>query len=139
MTRYWHGGVPGLRPGDLIEPGHQRQQHDGCRWCEARAAGGSYLGMDPATEHPDHVYATTDRLYARFHASLWGYGDLYQVEKVFDEPIRSDEDSIESYRAPAWRVVAVVDRAVRLTMPERRRLLRRWGDADIRGGRVATA
>ena len=23
-VRYWHGGMPGLRVGDLIEPGHER-------------------------------------------------------------------------------------------------------------------
>ena len=24
---WWHGGVPDLRPGDLIEPGHERAAH----------------------------------------------------------------------------------------------------------------
>lgn len=129
--RFWHGGVPGLQRGELIEPGHARQHHEGCAWCEARAAGGAYLGMDGPSRHPEHVYATTDRLYARFHASLWGYGDLYHVRPV-GPTWRSDEDSIESYRAQAWEVVAVVDRAVRLTMSERRRLWKLWGDADGR-------
>jgi hypothetical protein len=34
--RLFHGGIPGLRRGDLIEPGHDRQAHDGCQWCAAR-------------------------------------------------------------------------------------------------------
>lgn len=30
-SRLFHGGVPDLRVGDLIEPGHSRREHDGCR------------------------------------------------------------------------------------------------------------
>lgn len=127
--RLFHGGVPGLRVGDLIVPGHERQQHDGCPWCEARAKGEAVGGMDGPTQHPETVYATTSRLYARFYASLYGRGDLYRVTPE-GELTRSTEDSIESWRAPAFRVAAVLDRAVLLTNSERRRLWREWGAAD---------
>lgn len=131
--RLWHGGVPGLRAGDLIEPGHERRHHDGCPWCEARAAeaaGGPRPLIDGLARRRDQVYMTTDRDYARFHASLWGRGDLYRVDPI-GELTRSSEDSIETWTAPAARVLAVYDRAVLLTWTQRRALDRRWADADL--------
>lgn len=130
MSALFHGGVPGLRIGDLIKPGHERQLHDGCPWCRTRAHGEAGAdGIDDRTGRRDRVYATTSRLYAKHYASLWGRGDLYRVEPVGDvEPSR--EDSIESLCAPALRVVAVLDRAVLLTDSERRRLWREWTAAD---------
>lgn len=133
MTRYYHGGAPGLRVGDLIEPGHDRATHDGCPWCEARAKGEAHQGLDGPSQHADRVYATTDRLYAKHYASLYGRGDLYRVEPVGDEAT-STEDTIASVHAPAFRVVAVLDRAVQLTMGERRRLYRQWSAADQLAG-----
>lgn len=130
----FHGGVPGLRVGDLVEPGHERNLHEGCPWCEARAKGETGPGgIDSPSYRPDRVYATTSRLYARYHASLWGRGDLYRVEPL-DALEPSAEDSIESYTAPALQVAAVLDRAVRLTGSERRRLYRQWTAADKAAG-----
>ena len=134
--RLFHGGVPGLRPGDLIEPGHERRAHDGCPWCEARARGEAHVGLDGPSEHRDRVYATTNRLYAKYYASLWGRGDLYRVDPVGTAE-RSTEDTIESWHAPAFRVVAVLDRAVLLTVSERRRLFREWGEADAAADQAA--
>lgn len=128
-VRYFHGGIPGLRVGDLLEPGHSRRTHDGCPWCEARANGGAHLGLDGPSQQADRIYFTTHRLYAKHYASLWGRGDLYRIEPVGDVE-RSTEDSIETFTAPAARVAAVLDRAVRLTHPERRRLRRDWSVAD---------
>lgn len=131
--RLFHGGVPGLRRGDIIEPGHDRREHPGCPYCEARSAekaGGDAPVIDPLAGHPDRVYATTHRGYARHYASLWGRGDLYYVEPVGDLQ-RSDEDTFETYHAPALRVVAVAERAVLLTWSQRRRLSRDWRAADL--------
>ena len=129
---WWHGGVPDLRPGDLIEPGHERATHDGCTWCEARANGEAGPGdIDGPSKEQDRVYVTSHRLYAKHHASLWGRGDLYRVEPVGDVEA-SSEDTIETVVCSAARVVAVYDRAVLLTMTERRRLWREWGEADAR-------
>lgn len=125
--RLFHGGVPGLRPGDLIEPGHTRKAHDGCAWCAARAVLPPTL--DGNAGHADQVYLTPHRMYARYYASLYGRGDLYQVEPIGDL-VRSTEDTVETWRAPAARVLVAVDRAVLLTMSERRRLDRQWADAD---------
>jgi len=138
-SRLFHGGVPGLQPGDLIEPGHDRNHHDGCPWCEARARGEAHLGIDPLAE-PGRVYCTTNRLYAKHYASLWGRGDLYGVEAV-EWMVSSYEDTIESYKTDALRVTSVLERAVLLTPSERRRLLREWTEADrladVRDGRAS--
>jgi hypothetical protein len=127
VTRLFHGGVPGLRAGDLIEPGHERKVHDGCAWCTARAQ------LPPSADglalQVDRVYLTPERPYARYYASLYGRGDLYQVEAVGDL-VRSTEDTVETWTAPAARVLVAVDRAVLLTHGERRRLYRSWGAAD---------
>lgn len=116
----YHGGVPGLSAGDLLEPGHSRDHnHPGCQWCEARANGGTLGGLGgdgPSERHA--VYVTTDRAYARFHASLFGHGDLYEVEPV-GELVHSDEDPVPSWTCQAARVVLVVQRAVLLTMRQR--------------------
>lgn len=127
--RLFHGGVPGLKVGDVIEPGHERLSHDGCPWCEARAKGEAHQGVDGPSKRPDRVYATTNRLYAKHYASLWGWGDLYRVEAV-GAVERSTEDTIETYCAERLRVAAILDRAVLLTWSERRRLYREWGAAD---------
>ena len=52
--RYFHGGAPGLRPGDLIEP-QQGTAHllDGCPTCEARKAGQPLANDD---NDPNLVY-----------------------------------------------------------------------------------
>lgn len=127
--RFWHGGVPGLRPGDLLTGGHHRPTIAGCAFCAAREAGGalSFAGqvIDPPSTHPDRVYVTTDREYARHYASLYGYGDLYRVDPVGQiEP--SSEDLFATWTVPAARVLAVYDRAVLLTPGQRRALYRRW-------------
>lgn len=77
----------------------------------------------------DGVYFTTDKLYAKHYASLYGAGDLYKVEPV-GEVQRSEEDSYATWIAPQARIVGVVERAVRLTGKERRRLNRDWAKAD---------
>lgn len=67
--RYFHGGVPGLRPGDLVIP-HPPRVLDGCPVCAARAQGLTATldghPVDPPTRRADRVYITTDCDYARF-------------------------------------------------------------------------
>lgn len=135
-SRLWHGGAPGVRPGDRILPGRSRPVHPGCPWCEANAAGETGPGgLSPLTGRPDRVYLTPVREYARHYASLYGRGDLYRVDPV--GPVeRSPEDTVETWLAPAAVVVAVVERAVLLTMAQRRRLDRLWAAADAEATRT---
>lgn len=132
--RYFHGGIPDLKPGALITP-HKPNVVDGCAICAAKAAGQQPvvegLGVvDPLTERPDRVYITSDREYARFYASKYPRGDLYVVEPV-GEVEASTEDHFESWTVPAARVLTVYDRYVQLTVKQRRSLLRRWTTADL--------
>lgn len=134
MTRYFHGGVPGLKPGDLVTP-HQPAVVDGCPICTARANGESYTDehgriIDPPTGRPDRVYVTTDREYARFYASKTWLGDLYVVEPV-GQLQQSTEDPFPTWTCDAARVLSVYNRTVRLTPGQRRTLLNRWGRAGM--------
>ena len=131
---YYHGGVPGLRPGDLITP-HAPNVVDGCAICATKAAGHQpYVpglgNVDPITVRPDRIYITTDRDYARFYASKYPRGDLYTVEAVGELEV-SEEDHFPSWTVPAARVRHVYDRYVQLTAGQRRSLLRRWTAADV--------
>ena len=133
--RLWHGGVPGLRVGDVLTGGQTRRTHEGCPLCEARSAGHAVAiqgqPVDGPSFNPDRVYVTEDRDYARFYASLWGRGDLYRVEPVDPEDLKpSEEDHFPSWTTAAARVVAVYDRAVLLTWSQRRALWRAWTAAD---------
>ncbi|WP_330435754.1 hypothetical protein OIC43_36895 [Streptomyces sp. NBC_00825] len=134
MTRYWHGGVPGLAPGDLVEP-HPPAVVDDCPICTARANGQTYTDehgrvIDPPTGRPDRVYITTDREYARFYASKVWLGDLYVVEPA-GEIQKSTEDPFPTWTCESARVLSVYSRAVRLTPGQRQTLANRWGRADM--------
>lgn len=152
---YYHGGKPGLLPGDVLLPSSPHVT-DGCPICQARAQGrgvtvGEYrrwlIAQGPQAEPvlrelrdaPDDaiidpptgeraVYLTTDRGYARFYAAR-SAGDLYLVRPVGDiEP--SKEDPFDSYLAQSALVVGVLERGVRLRRNDRRELGRRWAKAD---------
>jgi len=122
-TRYWHGGAPGLQPGDLITP-QTGTAHlvDGCPTCEARRAG-RQLENDP--NDPSMVYVTTEREYARIYAAGYPRGGLYAVEPIGDMTPTTDDP------APSWavsraRVISVYDRLVILTPKAAGSLIRRF-------------
>lgn len=123
----YHGGAPGLRPGDTITPrrrGDIGHLVDGCPTCEARRAGAPLPDDDL---DPTLVYVTTDRDYARIYAAGYPRGALYRVET--DEPLTPSPDPVPSWGTPSCRVVAVLDALVRLTPAETRRAVRRYMDA----------
>lgn len=124
----YHGGMPGLWVGDIIYPGQaeRRYVHD-CPTCRAQQAGHAHHGMDPATP-PEWVYATSDRVYARYYASRALGGTLYRVQLEGDiEPSMEDPPQFPTWRGRQARVVAVLDRRIQLTHTERRSLFIRWG------------
>jgi len=117
----YHGGQPGFRPGDIILP-HPTHHRPDCDWCAS--------GTDD-NHLPDRVFATTDRLYGKFYASKLVRGWLYAVRAVDgSELVESDSDPFPSYHAPSLQVTRVLERAVELTMTERRRIWRAWCAAD---------
>lgn len=123
----FHGGVPGRKVGDLLVPGMAEHRYvEGCKHCEAQRDG-TLTGIDPPTP-PDWVYACADLPYARWYASRAVYGTLYRVRLEGDvERSVEDPDWSWTYRAPAARVVRVLERDIMLTMPERRKLFARFG------------
>lgn len=125
MTSYWHGGAPGLRPGDMIEPradDDQRHLLDGCPACEARRAG-RQLADDP--NDALRAYVTTDRDYAKIFAAGYPRGWLYRVEPVGDMQ-RTADDPVPSWAVGSCRVVSVYERCVTLTAARAASLLRRF-------------
>lgn len=120
--RLYHGGAPGLREGDRITP-RTDDAHlvDGCPTCEARRAGAPLPEDDL---DPSLVYVTTDREYASIYAAGYPNGALYQVET--DGPMTPSPDPVESWGVPSAVVVAVLDRLVRMTPKQKRRVIRRY-------------
>lgn len=123
--RYFHGGAPDLRPGDVIEPqplGEGRHLLDGCPTCEARKSG-QQLPTDVLD--PSLVYVTTDREYARFYAAGYPMGALYVVEPIGD--LSPSPDPVPSWGCSAARITGVYDACVRLTPAQLSRFMRRFG------------
>lgn len=129
----FHGGAPGKRPGDTLSGGHSRPTMEGCVICEARENGLTVVldgeQIDPPTGHPDRLYLTTWRPYARFYASMYGRGDVYEVQPIGDL-VESTEDPFPSWTAAAVTIRRVEAVSVTLSDKERRLLYRRWGEAD---------
>lgn len=121
MSVLYHGGVPDLNPGDIIEPGHGRDNYDDCPICRARREKGA--SAIEGTGHPEQVYCTGYRDYAALYASMYGKGDVYQVRPVGDL-IESDEDFEGCYRCDRLVVVRAVERHVILTPKRRRKVIR---------------
>jgi len=120
--RYWHGGPPGLKPGDVITPRDADDTAhlvDGCPTCEARRAGTPLPDDD---NDPNLVYVTTNREYARIYAAGYPRGGLYRVEPEGPLTSTGDSDAVESWGCRAARVLTVYD-AVVIPRPTD---LRRW-------------
>lgn len=99
---YWHGGVPGLRQGEYLQPRSLTRTH-------------SYADLDE--EYPgaaDRVHITVDKQYAVFHASAYVLpgqrpegGTLYEVAPV--GKLEPDPDDVpgQSYAVPRARILRV--------------------------------
>jgi hypothetical protein len=125
--RYFHGGAPGLQPGDLIVPGPTHLLDD-CPICQAIKEGRPTPFEQP-NQTPERVHVTSDREYARFYASKYPRGDLYVVKPI-GELRPSTEDHFETWTAEAARVISVYARFVLLTPRQRLTQFRRWRRAD---------
>lgn len=116
MSRYFHGGFPGLRPGDLVLP------PDTTGTDHRLSAVSAVLGAPVHATRTDVVYVTTGRDVARAYAAFYPDGALYEV-KPRDE-LEPDPDCLMpglSWHCSAAEVVAVVDPVVlfRTRTPER--------------------
>ena len=126
--RLFHGGPPGLRPGDTIEPpaqGDTRHLVDGCPTCEARRAGTPLEGDDLT---PGLIYVTTDRDYAAIYAHGYPRGAVYQV--TTDAPLTPSADPAPAWSCSSATVTTVIDPLVQRSPHDLRRLSRRYLGAD---------
>ena len=104
-VRYWHGGVPGLRPGDELLP---------------PTITGNKIALTaryvPSTVDADHarhdrVYLTTNRAAARAFAACYPNGALYIAEPIGATEPDPDAPTV-SIRCERARVVSVYDPCV---------------------------
>ncbi|MFC6081004.1 hypothetical protein [Sphaerisporangium aureirubrum] len=126
-TQLWHGGYPGLKPGDLLLPPDQTGILTTAQILTDRGVDPHALGMEPDRMRRDRVYLTTGRELARAYAACWTIesdagvregppGALYLARPIgesWPDPDMPPGVGIECERA---EVVAVVKPAVRLTL-----------------------
>jgi len=117
MTRYFHGGYPGLKPGQLILPPNQTGTDHRLSAIAAEHGGPAY------STRTDIVYVATGRDVARAFAAFYPDGALYEVEPR--GRLEPDPDSGIpglSWQCPAAEVLTVVDPVVLF----RTRTVDRW-------------
>ncbi|MFE9448351.1 hypothetical protein [Streptomyces sp. NPDC006739] len=105
--RFFHGGISGLKPGDLILPPAATGT------TRTLAEYSEQLGA--AHVRRDRVYLTTGRDVAKVYAAFYPDGSLYEVEP--DGDLTSDPDCAVagvSFECPAARVLRVVNPVVLL-------------------------
>lgn len=127
-TRLWHGGIPGLRVGDIIrppDPGDTRHLVDGCPECDARKRGSTTLMHGPVA---GRVYVTSSREYARIYAAGYPRGALYQVEPIgnLEADPEAGPGGAVSWMVAEARVVCVYDPVVIMSPKRVRAWARRW-------------
>lgn len=116
MSRYFHGGAPGLKPGDLILPPDTTGTNHRLSAIAAEHDGPTY------STRTDIVYVTTGRDVARAFAAFYPDGALYRVEPHGQlEPDPDCDLPGLSWQCPSARIAAVVDPVVlfRDRTPER--------------------
>lgn len=116
MTRYFHGGYPGLKPGDMLLPPDTTGTEHRLSAIAAEHGGPAY------STRTDVVYMAASRNVARAFAAFYPDGALYEVRPKGE--LEPDPDSgIDglSWQCPAAEIVAVVDPVVlfRSRTPER--------------------
>lgn len=114
--RYFHGGYPGLQPGDLLLPPDETGTEHRLSSYAAALDGPAHA------RRTDRVYLTTDRQIARAYAAFYRDGALYEVGPA--GPLEPDPDCTTpglSWQCEAATVLVVVDPAVlfRDRRPER--------------------
>ncbi len=109
-VRYWHGGIPGLRPGDrILPPDVTGTTHS----LLAYKADYERETGETSPQRSDRVYVTVDREDGRMFAACYPRGALYRVQP--EEPVEPNPDCKvpgQSWQTPAATVLAVYDACV---------------------------
>lgn len=119
QVQYWHGGVRGLRAGDMLRsPFERRHELTGTeRRNELHSAAAGYND----DRNPHRVYFTTDRQLARGWArtKVAGGGSLYRVRPVPAAAMEPDPDyGASAFCAPRAKILAVAEKTIMMTEDE---------------------
>lgn len=95
MSVPYHGGVPDLKPGDTIEPGHSRDNHDDCPIRRARRE--KDASAIEGTGHPEQVYRTRYRDHAALHAARES-ADMRYIMRETERSI-AEQEARQTYPA----------------------------------------
>jgi hypothetical protein len=129
LTRYFHGGVPGLQPGDrLLPPAVTGTERTITRHAHE-------LGASEEHARTDRVYVTTGRDVARVYAAFYPDGALYEVLPV-DEMTADPDCRVDgvSWACTAAVVAHVVDPVVLLRDRSVDAWIRLMNRATVRAG-----
>ncbi|MFI1165589.1 hypothetical protein ACH4UM_18735 [Streptomyces sp. NPDC020801] len=107
-VRYFHGGIPDLKPGNLVLP-------PDITGTSRTLAEYSEQLADSDHVRRDRVYITTGRDVAKVYAAFYPDGALYEVEPD-GETVPDPDCSVPgvSFECPAARVLRVIDPVVLL-------------------------
>lgn len=105
-TRLWHGGVPGLKVGDLLRPVSETDTEHSLTRYAAR------VGLNRDHVRQDRVHLTSDRAVARAYAAAYPNGALYVAEPIGETEPDPDAPEI-ALRCPQARITAAYDPCVR--------------------------
>ncbi len=104
-VKWYHGGVPGLVPGDVLLPPSETGKSTLLQYAKAIAPDGTQRG--------DRVYLTTLSSAAAMFAAVYPNGDVYEV--VPGSEVEDDPDCLVpdlSAQCARATIVEVVQRAV---------------------------
>lgn len=95
--RYYHGGVRGLIRGDKILPPSVTGKSTLLQYAQE---------IDPnGVQRNDRIYLTTDKNAAKMFASVYPWGDVYEV--ILDGELEHDPDCIEDGLSYACKTATV--------------------------------
>lgn len=143
-VRLFHGGAPGLRPGQMLLPPDVTGDQGGREDAALLERMGVDLNMEADRARSDRVYLTWNRELGRAYAAGWtwqphrpGYGALYVAEPV--GPTWPDPDLVEhSIECEKAVIVSVYDPVVTMSYSRWSKIMLSFATIDSPGaGRPA--
>lgn len=133
-NRLYHGGFPGLKPGDSLLPPAKTGIGGTLKYLERAGIDPHEHGMEIDRNRDDRVYLTTDRELAKAYANSWtlmpfkgngSHGALYVARPVGLLENDPDLPGI-SFQCAAAEIISVYDPAVSMPYGKWQRLMLKY-------------